>query len=801
VVSVPAPEKRTGPVVSGAGTGDHTGGGIEHQDTDADRQRESTNYGIAIFPQHAAMLHASGITVEQARARNYQSVDTKRRVRELGITRAGCNVPGLLIPSRRVDGSIWGFQYRPDEPRERAGKVVKYETPTSQRNGIDVPPGVGDRLGDPAVELWVTEGVKKADAAAVKGLACVALPGVWSWRGSNPSGGKTAVADWHDIALNDRKIVLAFDSDVAVKPAVRQALDQLSRYLTSKGALVQYCHLPDEGDGKTGLDDYLSAHTVDEVMSLVRDQPPDITGAGEDVDLWPSPAAPLDVARRILHDYTDDDELLTLRHWRGGWMRWDRDHWIEVEEKEIRASVYRRLEAASCYNKKGELESWNPKTRSVSDVIDALAGVTHLPERIEPPYWLPDGTHISGTRADAILACQNVLLDVSNRHPLSLTPALFNRVAVPFDYQPQTPEPLAWKAFLDTLWPDDQESVDLLGEFFGYVLSGRTDLQKILLMIGPTRSGKGTIARVMQALVGAGNVAGPTLASLSTNFGLWPLLNRPLAIVSDARLGGNNAFQVVERLLSISGEDSLTVDRKYLVPWTGKIPARFVIASNELPRFGDASGAITNRFVVLTMTKSFLNREDPALTGKLLAELPGILLWSLDGLDRLTGNGHFTVPAASTSMVVAMNDLVSPMSAFVRDWCQRGPALEISVTDMFAGWNRWCEENGRDHPGTVQTFGRDLVTVAPGVHVKQVTRGHDRIRTYVGVSLLPIAHNGFSRVQSRAATGTDGRTARSNTREKPLWPVRSCVIDTCEQTAVDGTQFCASHPNGEPSDG
>jgi phage/plasmid-associated DNA primase len=91
-----------------------------------------------------------------------------------------------------------------------------------------------------------------------------------------------------------------------------------------------------------------------------------------------------------------------------------------------------------------------------------------------------------------------------------------------------------------------------------------------MLLIGPTRSGKGTIARVLTALLGKGNVAGPTLASLGTNFGLSPLIGRPLAVVSDARLAGANFHQIVERLLSLSGEDLLTIDRKYREPWSGK---------------------------------------------------------------------------------------------------------------------------------------------------------------------------------------------------------------------------------------
>jgi Domain of unknown function (DUF3854) len=71
---------------------------------------------------------------------------------------------------------------------------VKYETPRGQRSGLDVPLGVGPMLDDPSIDLCVTEGSKKADAAADADMACVALTGVWNWRGTNVNGGKTAIA-------------------------------------------------------------------------------------------------------------------------------------------------------------------------------------------------------------------------------------------------------------------------------------------------------------------------------------------------------------------------------------------------------------------------------------------------------------------------------------------------------------------------------------------------------------------------------------------------------------------------------
>ena len=129
--------------------------------------------------------------------------------------------------------------------------------------------------------------------------------------------------------------------------------------------------------------------------------------------------------------------------------------------------------------------------------------------------------------------------------------------------------------------------IDVLGEWFGYVISGRTDLHKILLMVGPTRGGKGAIARVLTAMVGRKNYAGPTLNSLGGEFGLAPLIGKPLAVISDARFAGKDASVVVERLLSISGEDALTINRKYQVQWTGKLPTRLHVLSNELPKLGD----------------------------------------------------------------------------------------------------------------------------------------------------------------------------------------------------------------------
>lgn len=246
-----------------------------------------------ISPEHLAMLAASGITPEHAAARGYETITDTARLAELKIAKAGRNVPGLLVPQLRADGSTWGYQYRPDTPRLRDGRIVKYETPYQQRNGLDVPPGVAAMLGDTETPLWVTEGVKKADCGASQGLCIVALSGVWNWLGTSTAGGKMALPEWRDVALNNnRRVVIAFDGDVARKPSVQKAAHALAAYLSTKGARVEWLWLPDTDD-KTGLDDYLAEHSVAELLALVKPTPPPTAQDPPPTAPAPRPVAPV----------------------------------------------------------------------------------------------------------------------------------------------------------------------------------------------------------------------------------------------------------------------------------------------------------------------------------------------------------------------------------------------------------------------------------------------------------------------------------------------------------------------------
>ena len=163
------------------------------------------------------------------------------------------------------------YQLRADEPRiDHRGKPVKYELPRGTQMLLDAHPAIREQLGDPTIPLWITEGIFKADAAISVGLCCIALLGVWNWRGTNGLGGKMRSPIGRQLRLKVAIVYLAFDSDVMTKREVYAALVRLGAFLTSRGAHVHYVYLPSGPGGiKVGLDDYLAAgHAVDDLLAL-----------------------------------------------------------------------------------------------------------------------------------------------------------------------------------------------------------------------------------------------------------------------------------------------------------------------------------------------------------------------------------------------------------------------------------------------------------------------------------------------------------------------------------------------------
>jgi putative DNA primase/helicase len=114
------------------------------------------------------------------------------------------------------------------------------------------------------------------------------------------------------------------------------------------------------------------------------------------------------------------------------------------------------------------------------------------------------------------------------------------------------------------------------------------------------------------------------------------------------------------------------------------------------------------------LQRSFYGCENPQLTFELLAEAPAIFNWALAGLDRLLTRGYFVNPKSGADAIHQMEDLSSPISAFLRDRCILGHDKTVAAEDLWDAWKAWC--TAENHKlNTRQLFGRDLKAAVPTI--------------------------------------------------------------------------------------
>jgi putative DNA primase/helicase len=372
------------------------------------------------------------------------------------------------------------------------------------------------------------------------------------------------------------------------------------------------------------------------------------------------------------------------------------------------------------------------------------------------PFWRGE----SLCDPKSTIAFANGILDVeqaaAGNH--GLIPHTYNWVSLtclPYDYDPQAACP-RWIAFLEDVLEGDQGRIELLQEFFGYSMVPDNSLQKMLALKGVSRGGKGTVVKVLEAVLGGENVTGYTLTALAERFGLCGLVGKLVATIGEVNLQKNqDKYTIFQALNMIVGNDPVEIEYKHqALKMSVRLPVRFVISCNEMPKFSDDSGAMSERLLVIDFEKACPpEKRDPTLAEKLIAEASGIANWSIGGLARLRSNGKFTVPAKMQQTLNEIRRENSPTLAFAQDrlvvhrHLDTGnlPGVEIVDDDLHEHratckdvgdvFDIWCQQN--DCEGYGQRFlARNLKTIFPKLESRPRRNiVGEVVKTYVGLKL------------------------------------------------------------------
>ncbi len=341
----------------------------------------------------------------------------------------------------------------------------------------------------------------------------------------------------------------------------------------------------------------------------------------------------------------------------------------------------------------------------------------------------------------------------------TLTPEHHVTRRLEFDYEPvPAPESFAnWKAFLESVWGSsaldggpDLQSISLLHQMIGYLLSGSNDQQKLFLLLGPPRSGKGTVLKLLLRLFGPDGGAFK-LAGLDNNFALEGMLGKSLCVDGDVRrskAANRDEGRIVERLLGITAGDQQEIPRKGRTSLHLVLPSRLVIASNPPFSVRDVGSALSSRIITLPFPVSHLGSEVLDLEDRLARELPAIVALAMQSMRMLRAQGRFVEPDSAQDLREEIERGQAPLREFFEEWCELDAESRIGCGELYAALRQWAEENGQGAPSN-QSFASALKQL--GVRrVRPAAVGDKRLSpVYHGIKLLaapePAAGTGSGR--------------------------------------------------------
>lgn len=268
----------------------------------------------------------------------------------------------------------------------------------------------------------------------------------------------------------------------------------------------------------------------------------------------------------------------------------------------------------------------------------------------------------------------------------------------PVEYDPKATSPL-WLRFIAEITCGDAELAAFMKRLVGYMLTGRTDEQLLFFFYGHGSNGKSTFIQIIQALMGtyATQINSDVLMANRSvggpNASLAKLPGKRLVVANELPEGGRFDDMLIK---SMTGGDTLVARQvygKHEIEFTAQFS--LVIIGNHKPAIHDMSHGMWRRMCLIPFAAQFsAEQADPTLAARLMAELPGILNWALEGVAEWQQHGlKRSLPAA----VVKANDEYREESDLLGEFlsgCILQPDAYTPATALYQAFQTFaCEGN------------------------------------------------------------------------------------------------------------
>ena len=263
---------------------------------------------------------------------------------------------------------------------------------------------------------------------------------------------------------------------------------------------------------------------------------------------------------------------------------------------------------------------------------------------------------------------------------------------IPHDYDPSAQltgtEVEKWLQFI----VPEKDDREMLLQYTGYCLTRDTRQQKFMILYGSGGSGKSTVIRLIEAMIGAENISNISLKELSQRFASYGLLGKTLNSCADLEVSALEDTSVVKKIL---GEDSLRGEPKGKQDIYFKNYAKLIFSTNELPLvLSEKTNGFFRRLLILNMNNQPEKKRADYLD-LLKGELDYLIRLSVKALERMYQAGLITESAGSVEAVQSLRNDSDTVEAWISEECSRVKEAKEERGKLYQKYVSYCDSTDR----------------------------------------------------------------------------------------------------------
>lgn len=236
---------------------------------------------------------------------------------------------------------------------------------------------------------------------------------------------------------------------------------------------------------------------------------------------------------------------------------------------------------------------------------------------------------------------------------------------------------------------DDRE---MLLQFMGYNMTRDTRFQKMLILLGLGGSGKSTLIRMDEKIIGSENISNISLKELSQRFASYGLLGKLLNSCADLEVSALEDTSVIKKVL---GEDSLRAEAKGKDAISFKNYAKLIFSTNELPLvLSEKTNGFYRRLLILNMNNQPEHKRADYLE-ILSQEIDYLIMLAVRALEKAYQQGHITESAGSVEAVQALRNDSDTVEAWINETCFRVRESRIERGQLYQKYEGYCLSTDR----------------------------------------------------------------------------------------------------------